>query len=78
MNYLVLLVLVVVVGFAPFYPQPHIVQKMLMLTAGQLRMPIDIFDLLMHGSPFLLLGYRLFRDAKVWLGRRQHVSEEKK
>lgn len=70
--------LVVVPGLAPFYPQPHIVQKILMLSSGQLNRPIDIFDLLMHGAPFLLLGLRLFMDGRRWLGRQQPVSGERK
>ncbi|WP_432822945.1 RND transporter [Trichloromonas sp.] len=42
-------------GLAPFYPQPHAVEKIRMLVAGSLHQPIDIFDLLMHLSPVLLL-----------------------
>lgn len=48
-------------GFAPFRPEPHLVEKLRMLTAGQLVRPIDVFDLLLHGIPFLLiLGKLLF------------------
>ena len=41
-------------GLAPFTP-PHIVEKLGMLFAGKLVKPIDWFDLLMHGAPWLLL-----------------------
>ncbi|MCL7466402.1 RND transporter [Phaeovulum sp. NW3] len=47
-------------GLAPFTPEPHVWQKLKMLAAGALTRPIDIFDLLMHGLPWLLLG------AKIW------------
>lgn len=42
-------------GLAPFVPEPHLWEKLKMLAAGELRRPIDIFDLLMHGAPALLL-----------------------
>jgi len=50
-------------GLAPFFPEPHIWEKLKMLSAGNLRAPIDIFDLLMHAAPFLLLGGKLVRMA---------------
>lgn len=43
-----------VLGVAPF-GESHLVQKSRMLVNGTLRRPIDWFDLLMHGSPLLLL-----------------------
>ena len=50
-------------GLAPFLPEPHLWEKMRMLYLGELSRPIDIFDLFMHGTlPFLLLikaGYSL-------------------
>jgi len=62
LNYKVLIPLVLLVGFAPFFPQPHIVEKIRMLLAGTLQRPIDIFDLVWHAWPFLLLVYRVGRD----------------
>lgn len=41
-------------GLAPFFPEPHIWEKLKMLAAGTLSKPIDIFDLLMHATPFLV------------------------
>ena len=35
----------VILGGAPFVPEPHIVEKIRMLTNGTLYKPIDIFDL---------------------------------
>jgi len=46
-------------GLAPFFPEPHILEKLRMLKAGTLKKPIDIFDLLMHSAPFALLGAKL-------------------
>ena len=46
-------------GLAPFTPEPHLWEKLKMLASGTLTRPIDIFDLLMHGAPWLLLGLKL-------------------
>jgi hypothetical protein len=63
LEYKFLIPLVLLLGFAPFYPQPHIVEKFRMLAAGSLKKPIDIFDLAWHSWPFLLLAYRIFKDV---------------
>ncbi len=49
-------------GLAPFFPEPHIWEKLKMLFAGTLSRPIDIFDLLMHAAPFVLLLLKLLRE----------------
>jgi hypothetical protein len=49
---------------APVYPEPHLVEKLRMLAQGTLSQPIDIFDLLLHSVPVLLLGVRLWRDLQ--------------
>ncbi|TBX21000.1 RND transporter [Nioella sediminis] len=46
-------------GLAPFVPEPHIWEKLKMLAGGTLTRPIDIFDLALHGLPWLLLALRL-------------------
>ncbi len=51
-------------GLAPFMPEPHLWEKLKMLAAGELTRPIDIFDLLLHGTPWLLLLAKLARMAK--------------
>lgn len=53
-----LLVLCLTLGLAPFTP-PHVWEKLQMLVAGELVRPIDIFDLLMHGTPWILLILKL-------------------
>lgn len=40
-------------GLAPFAP-PHLFEKIQLLVRGQLRRPIDWFDLLFHALPWLL------------------------
>lgn len=55
----ILVILCLTLGLAPFVPEPHIWEKLKMLAAGNLKKPIDIFDLVMHGLPFILLILRL-------------------
>ena len=49
-------------GLAPFFPEPHIWEKLKMLVAGDLAKPIDIFDLLLHAAPWLLLLLKVLRE----------------
>ncbi len=49
-----LVILCLTLGLAPFKP-PHIWEKLQMLAQGTLVKPIDIFDFLMHGTPWALL-----------------------
>lgn len=57
-----LIIVSLTLGLAPFAP-PHVLEKLQMLFSGTLVRPIDIFDLLMHGAPWLLLGAKLVRVA---------------
>ena len=58
-----LLLIALTLGLAPFSPQPHVVEKLAMLFNGELSKPIDIFDLLMHGTPWVLLAIKLIRSG---------------
>ncbi len=53
--YPILIILAIFMGLAPFYPMPHLVEKLLLLKNGQLTKPVDIFDLFFHLIPALLL-----------------------
>ncbi len=46
---------------APIVPEPHLIEKLRMLSQGTLTRPLDIFDLLLHSAPLVLLGVRLWR-----------------
>ncbi len=50
-------------GLAPFMPEPHIWEKLKMLSAGTLAKPVDILDLGLHGALWLLLLAKLARMA---------------
>jgi hypothetical protein len=53
--YAVLVPLAVFMLLAPFKPMPHVMEKLIMLSAGTLSRTIDIFDLFYHLAPLALL-----------------------
>ena len=55
-----ILPLAVLLALAPFTPEPHLWEKLKMLASGELNRGVDIFDFLLHGSPWLLLITKLF------------------
>jgi hypothetical protein len=67
LDYKFLIPAALLLGFAPFVPQPHIWEKIVMLSAGTLKRPIDIFDLVWHSWPFILLVVRVVKDLSVSL-----------
>ena len=54
------LALALTLGLAPFYPSPHIIGKLKWVAGGAIGMqPMDYFDLVLHGFPWLYLVYRM-------------------
>ncbi len=60
----IIVVLCLTLGLAPFFPEPHLWEKLKLLSSGTLVRPVDIFDLLLHGFPFILLGLKLTLSKK--------------
>jgi len=60
----IVLVLCLTLGLAPFVPEPHVWEKIKMLLAGTLTNSVDIFDLVMHGLPFVLLLLKLILSLR--------------
>ena len=61
--YGLLIPIAVLLGLAPFRPEPHLIEKIRMLFGGTLHRPIDIFDLALHGAPAVLLVTRVLADV---------------
>lgn len=57
--YSILVILALTLGLAPFMPEPHLWQKAKMLISGDLGNPVDMFDMLFHGTPWILLGLKV-------------------
>jgi hypothetical protein len=60
--YALLIPVAVFMLLAPFQPMPHALEKLLMLKNGELRRPLDIFDLFFHLAPLALLLLKVARD----------------
>lgn len=61
-----LLVLVAAwMAVAPLQPEPHLIEKWRWLLQGTLSRPIDIFDLLLHTLPLVVLGLKLWRKFRT-------------
>jgi hypothetical protein len=52
----IIILLCLTLGLAPFLPEPHILGKIKWLAGGGNGMgPMDYFDVVLHGFPFVLL-----------------------
>ena len=63
LSFPILIIACLTLGLAPFMPEPHIWEKLKMLFSGELSRPIDIFDMLLHGIPWILLIMKGIRTA---------------
>lgn len=72
-SYSLLVPFALVLGLAPFpfAPEPHLVEKSRMLTAGTLTRPVDIFDVVWHAWPLVLLGIKAGRDLGARLMKKR-------
>lgn len=57
----VVVIAMLTLGLAPFFPEPHIWEKLKMLTAGTLTKPIDMFDLAFHAVPWAIGALKTVR-----------------
>ena len=58
----IILLLCLTLGLAPFFPEPHIIGKIRWIAGGAVGMkPMDYFDTILHGFPWILLIYVLIR-----------------
>lgn len=67
LQYSVLVPITIALAIAPVRPEPHLTEKLRMLRQGTLTRPLDIFDLLLHSIPILVLLLKIVRD--IWLRR---------
>jgi len=72
--WLMLVAAALILGSMPMVPEPHLVQKMKMLLAGELVHVVDIFDLFWHGWPALWLLLRLLTLPMVERGESSHEA----
>ncbi len=52
-------------GLAPFAPEPHLLGKLRWVAGGAVGMgPMDWFDLVFHGAPWVWLGVTLIQGLR--------------
>ncbi|MDP5081249.1 MAG: hypothetical protein NWP87_01245 [Winogradskyella sp.] len=62
----IIILLCLTLGFAPFFPEPHLFGKVKWLAGGATGMTFkDYFDVLLHGIPFVLLIRLIFVKLKT-------------
>jgi hypothetical protein len=62
-------------GLAPFVPEPHLVEKIRWAFTGHPFKPIDIFDLFLHGAFPVLLLVKAGQDA-LRVGQKEGKKDE--
>ena len=60
-----LIMAAVLLGLAPFYPEPHLLEKARMLLNGETLRPVDMFDIFWHSWPILWLLLRYYVPASA-------------
>lgn len=62
LNPVLWLVIALTLGLAPFTPEPHVWEKLKWILAGAEEMkPLDWFDFVLHGTPWVLLLISLIK-----------------
>ncbi len=59
-NWPILIVACATICLAPLFPEPHVWEKLRMMVQGNLILAIDWFDLLMHGTPWVLVVLKIW------------------
>jgi len=62
--YFMLIAAAILMALLPFQSEPHLIEKLSMLSQGTLTKPIDIFDLFWHSLPMILLLTKFIRASK--------------
>ena len=63
-NWRLVILLCLTLGFAPFFPEPHIYGKLKWVLGGAEGMKImDWFDVLLHSFPFVLLIRLIYKNV---------------
>ncbi|HEX9655742.1 MAG TPA: hypothetical protein VGB89_02360 [Bacteroidota bacterium] len=60
-----LLIGTLLLAFAPFIPQSHLVQKFKLFMNGSLTNPIDIFDVFYHSLGLLVFAFRFYAQRVI-------------
>ena len=67
-NWPIFIVACATIGLAPLFPEPNAWEKLRMLVQRSLKRALDWFDLLMHGTPWVLLMLKIWGTFSRRLG----------
>jgi len=56
-----IIIAAIFLAIAPLTGEPHLLEKLKMLSTMTLTKPIDIFDLVMHSAPIIILALKITR-----------------
>jgi hypothetical protein len=59
-----LIIMALLLGVVPVHPEPHLFEKIRFLINGTLTRWLDIFDLVMHSAPIILIVFKLMLKLK--------------
>lgn len=76
LGYGFLLPAALLLGLAPFFPEPHLVEKLRWLATGHPFRPVDVFDLFLHGAFPALLLLKVGSDLLGRSGKAQDPKED--
>ncbi len=65
LSWMIVVFLCLSLGLAPYSPEPHVVEKLRFLINGDLSRPIDMFDLVLHGAPWVVLLGKIILAIKT-------------
>ncbi|MBF0471571.1 MAG: RND transporter [Gammaproteobacteria bacterium] len=74
--YPMLILPALLLGLAPFTPEPHLLEKLRWLSQGELSRAIDIFDLFLHATPLILLVVKVGRSLLLRQGGSSDPHED--
>lgn len=60
-SYPIIIIIAIFLAVAPLSGEPHLIEKLKMLSSFTLTKPIDIFDLILHSSPIVILLLKIVR-----------------
>jgi hypothetical protein len=63
--YTIIIVIALFMSLAPLNGDPHLVEKWRMLVSSTLSKPIDIFDLVLHSTPLIILALKIIRTISL-------------
>ncbi len=63
--YPIIIAIAIFMSLAPLTGEPHLIEKWRMLAAFTLTKPIDIFDIIIHTAPIVIVLLKIVRTMRL-------------